>query len=152
MATFLNFQWQEVEPKYLNPLLSYLNLNSGLNLPEIFDHILEILVQVNKAVLVCVYCVRVSILVLENQSLSWHVWHARQALMLLKSLLLRRIFWRLLFPYTATREVLGAGCSITFMCHLFMLLKEARFDLIWLEMRIKSSSCRIKSLPALCLS
>ena len=53
MATnFLNFQWQEVEPKYLNPLLSYFILNSGLNLPRNFDHFLEILVQVNKAVLV----------------------------------------------------------------------------------------------------
>jgi len=45
MATFLNFQWQEVEPKYLNPLLSYLNLNSGLNLPKNCYHSYEILVQ-----------------------------------------------------------------------------------------------------------
>ena len=52
MATnFLNFQWQEVEPKYLNTLLSYFNLSSGLNLPKNFDLCLEILVQINTAVL-----------------------------------------------------------------------------------------------------
>ena len=33
-----NRKWQEAEPKYLNLLLSLSNLNSGLNLPKIFDN------------------------------------------------------------------------------------------------------------------